>query len=75
MADVVLVTGVSRFLGGRFVRLLTAQPGIQRVIGIDVVPPPHDIGDAEFVRADIRNPMIARIISQAQVDTVVHMNV
>jgi len=75
MADVVLVTGVSRFLGGRFARMLTAQPGIERVIGIDVVPPPHDIGDAEFVRADIRNPMIARIISQAQVDTVVHMNV
>jgi UDP-glucose 4-epimerase len=75
MADVVLVTGVSRFLGGRFARMLTAEPGIQRVIGIDVVPPSDDIGPAEFVRADIRNPMIARIISQAQVETVVHMNV
>jgi UDP-glucose 4-epimerase len=75
MADVVLVTGVSRYLGGRFARLLTAQPGIRRVIGIDVIPPPHDIGDAEFVRADIRNPMIAKIITQAEVDTVVHMNV
>jgi UDP-glucose 4-epimerase len=75
MADVVLVTGVSRYLGGRFARLLTAEPGVERVIGIDVIPPPHDIGSAEFVRADIRNPMIARIISQAQVDTVVHMNV
>jgi UDP-glucose 4-epimerase len=75
MADVVLVTGVSRYLGGRFARLLTAEPTVRRVIGIDVIPPPHDIGDAEFVRADIRNPMIARIINQAEVDTVVHMNV
>jgi UDP-glucose 4-epimerase len=75
MADVVLVTGVSRYLGGRFARLLTVQPGVRRVIGIDVIPPPHDIGNAEFVRADIRNPMIARIITQAEVDTVVHMNV
>ncbi len=75
MADVVLVTGVSRYLGGRFARLLTAQPGIKRVIGVDVIPPPLDIGKAEFVRADIRNPMIAKIISQAEVDTVVHMNV
>lgn len=75
MADVVLVTGVSRYLGGRFARLLTAEPSVGRVIGIDVIPPPHDIGKAEFVRADIRNPMIARIISQAEVDTVVHMNV
>jgi len=75
MADVVLVTGVSRYLGGRFARLLTAEPSVGRVIGIDVIPPPHDIGKAEFVRADIRNPMIARIINQAEVDTVVHMNV
>jgi UDP-glucose 4-epimerase len=75
MADVVLVTGVSQYLGGRFVRLLTAEPSVSRVIGIDVIPPPHDIGGAEFVRADIRNPMIARIINQADVDTVVHLNV
>ena len=36
MARVVLVTGVSRYLGGRFARVLTAQPGIDRVIGVDV---------------------------------------
>ena len=75
MANVVLVTGVSRYLGGRFARLLTSQPDISRVIGVDVIPPPHDIGTAEFVRADIRNPMIGKIIAQAEVDTVVHMNV
>ena len=75
MADVVLVTGVSRYLGGRFVRLLATEPSVEKVIGIDVISPPHDIGNAEFVRADIRNPMIARIIKQAEVDTVVHMNV
>ncbi len=75
MARVVLVTGVSRYLGGRFASVLTAQPGIDRVIGVDVVPPPHDIGTADFVRADIRNPVIAKVIARAEVDTVVHMNV
>jgi len=75
VAKVVLVTGVSRYLGGRFASLLTAQPGIKRVIGVDVIPPPLDIGNVEFVRADIRNPMVAKIITQAEVDTVVHMNV
>ena len=75
MADVVLVTGVSRYLGGHFARRLTADPSVSRVIGVDVIPPPHDIGGAEFVRADIRNPMIGKIIAQAEVDTVVHMNV
>src|SRR3954471_6919188 len=75
MARVVLVTGVSRYLGGRFASILTAQPGIDRVIGVDVVPPPHDIGTADLVRADIRNPVIAKVIARAEVDTVVHMNV
>ncbi len=75
MAEVVLVTGVSRYLGGEFARALTRDPAVKRVIGVDVIPPPHDIGRAEFVRADIRNPMIGKIIAQSEVDTVVHMNV
>src|SRR3954449_2485918 len=75
MGQVVLVTGVSRYLGGRYARLLTEHPDVDRVIGVDVVPPPHPIGDAEFVRADIRNPIIAKVIAQAEVDTVAHLNV
>jgi UDP-glucose 4-epimerase len=75
VASVVLVTGVSRYMGGIFVRELAADPSVERIIGVDVVPPPHPIGRAEFVRADIRNPMIGKIIGQADVDTVVHMNV
>jgi len=75
MGRIVLVAGVSRYLGGRFARRLVAEPGVSRVIGVDVVPPPHDIGEAEFVRADIRNPVIAKVIARAAVDTVVHMNV
>jgi UDP-glucose 4-epimerase len=72
---VVMVTGVSRYLGGRFTQLLQADPDISRVIGVDVVPPKTDLGDAEFVRADIRNPVIGKVIAQAEVDTVVHMAV
>ena len=75
MGRVVLVTGVSRYLGGRFAARLSHDPAVDRVIGVDVVPPPHDLGDAEFVRADIRNPVIAKVIEQAAVDTVVHMSV
>ena len=53
----------------------STDPSIERILGVDVVPPKHSIGRAEFVRADIRNPMIGRIMAQAEVDTVVHMNV
>lgn len=75
MGRTVLVAGVSRYLGGRFARILTADPAVSRVIGVDVVPPPDDIGGADFVRADIRNPVIAKVIARAGIDTVVHMNV
>ena len=71
----ILVAGVSRYLGGRFARLLSADPAVSRVVGVDVVPPTDDVGDTEFVRADIRSPVIAKVISRADVDTVVHLNV
>ena len=73
MGRVVLVTGVCRDLGGRFARLIAADPGVDRVIGVDVVPPRHDLGDVRFVRADIRNPVIAKVIAAEDVDTVVHL--
>jgi UDP-glucose 4-epimerase len=72
---VVLVTGVSMDLGRRFARQLTADPAVDRVIGVDVLPPRGDIGTVQFVRADIRNPVIAKVIAREQVDTVVHMSV
>ena len=72
---VVLITGVSRYLGGRLASLLAADPTVERVIGVDVVPPRQDVGRTEFVRADIRNPIIAKVIASAHVDTVVHMSV
>lgn len=72
----VLVTGVSSYLGGHLAARLAADPGIDRVLGVDTIPPKRDMlrrmGRAEFVRADIRNPLIAKVISGASVDTVVH---
>jgi UDP-glucose 4-epimerase len=79
MGRVVLVTGVSRDLGLRFARGLVEgaghDTGVDRVIGVDVVPPRGDLGGVSFVRADIRNPVIAKVIAREDVDTVVHMSV
>jgi UDP-glucose 4-epimerase len=72
---VVLVTGVSRYLGGLLAAKLSEDPSIERVIGVDVEPPKTDVGRTEFVRADIRNPIIAKVIASAKVDTVAHMSV
>ena len=70
-----LSPGYRATLGASSSRPCPPTPRSTRIIGVDVVPPGHSLGRAEFVRADIRNPMIGRIINQGAVDTVVHMNV
>ncbi|GAA2998208.1 NAD-dependent epimerase/dehydratase family protein [Streptosporangium longisporum] len=81
MTHVVLVTGVSRHIGARVASVLADDPDIDRVIGVDTVPPPSLTGDGgvplgrtEFVRVDPRGPGIARVIADADIDTVVHMS-
>jgi len=74
-SKVVLVTGVGGELGGQLLAKLGANPEFDRVIGVDTLPPrklQRRLGRAEFVRADIRNPLIAKVITDAGVDTVVH---
>jgi UDP-glucose 4-epimerase len=75
LGRVVLVTGVARELGGHFVRRVQRERDVERVVGVDVLQPAHDLGDAEFVRADIRQPDIGRVLAEHSVDTVVHMDV
>ena len=75
MGHVVLVTGVAGDLGRRFAAQLSRAPGIDRVVAVDVLPPRGDLGEADFVRVDIRNPVIAKVIVRERVDTVVHASV
>lgn len=75
LGKVVLVTGVARQLGGRFVRRIQRDPDVDRVIGVDAVAPEHHLGGAEFLKADIRHPAIARVLAETGVDTVVHMDI
>jgi UDP-glucose 4-epimerase len=73
---IVLVTGACRFLGGYLTARLAQNPLINNVIAVDAIAPSKDLlrrmGRAEFVRADIRNPFIAKVIRSGDVDTVVH---
>lgn len=70
-----MVTGVSRDAGARCARRLADDPSIGTVLGIDVVPPRAELGRVRFVRADIRNPVIAKVIAAEGVDIVVHTGV
>ena len=69
----VLVTGVSRFVGARVAQELSESPGVDRVIGIDLPEPRFPLGGADFVRVDIGNPLVGRILATQGVDVVVHL--
>lgn len=82
MGKVVLVTGVARHLGARFVAEIRRRPDVDLVVGVDVQPPrdpvvdpPGRAADHRFERLDLRRPAVARVIAEYQVDTVVHLNV
>ncbi|MCG6497262.1 NAD-dependent epimerase/dehydratase family protein [Kitasatospora sp. A2-31] len=82
MGMVVLVTGVSRRLGARFVAELRRRPGVDLVVGVDVQPPRSPVEEPaepaapyRFQQLDLRRPAVARVIAEHRVDTVVHLAV
>jgi UDP-glucose 4-epimerase len=68
----VLITGVGSFLGSELARRLESDPEIEYVAGLDDRPPRARLERTDFIEADIRNPLIGKLIPQARVDTIVH---
>lgn len=72
MAGRVLITGISTFLGAALAKVLEASPEVEHIVGVDTKEPPLPLDRTEFIRADIRNPLIRRILMSSEVETVVH---
>jgi UDP-glucose 4-epimerase len=75
MGQRVMITGVSRHLAGKLAQRLEADPEVEYIVGVDLEEPEVDLERTEFVHADIRNPLIAKIIQTAEVDTLVHLSI
>ena len=78
MGRVVLVTGVAGTFAARVSRTLAEMGedlGIDRVVGLDTRPPDGDLGGVKFVRADIRTPVVGKVMAVEDVDVVVHLDV
>lgn len=71
----VLITGISSDLAGLYAHALEQRDDVEYLVGVDIREPRHDLRRTEFVRADIRNPLVARVITAADVDTVAHLSV
>jgi UDP-glucose 4-epimerase len=68
----VLITGISTRLGTELARRLERDPTVEYVAGLDVRPPRSRLERMDFIDADIRSPVIGKLIPHARVDTVVH---
>jgi UDP-glucose 4-epimerase len=68
----ILITGIATRLGTALARSLERDPSVEYVAGLDVKPPRERLERTDFIGADIRSPVIGKLIPQARVDTVVH---
>src|SRR6266536_2856974 len=75
MGQRVLITGVSRHLGSKLAQRLEHDSDVESIVGIDLEEPEVDLERTEFVRADIRNPLIVEVLQSAEVDTIVHLHI
>ena len=68
----ILITGIASYLGSELARRLETDPDVEQIVGLDTRKPRASLERTDFVEADIRNPVITKLIPQAGVDTVVH---
>lgn len=69
---VVVVTGVAGYWGNRTATRLVEQEDIH-VIGIDSEPPKTNVDGLDFIQADVRNPLLVDLLTEEEVNTVLHL--
>jgi UDP-glucose 4-epimerase len=68
----ILVTGVAGYWGDRVAARLAKEAALH-VIGLDSEVPAKAIEGLDFIKADIRNPLLIELLKAEQVDTVCHL--
>ena len=68
----ILITGIASYLGTELARRLEADPDVEYVAGLDTRKPRAALEGVDFIEADIRNPVITKLIAPTRVDTIVH---
>jgi UDP-glucose 4-epimerase len=69
---VVLITGAAGYWGARLAARLATEPGLH-VIGLDEQPPAAGYPSFDFIQADVRNPLLADLLTSEGVHTVCHL--
>src|SRR5262245_38056065 len=69
-----LITGGSGYIGGRLTEVLSARDETEKIIDVDVKPPPRTYPKTEFVKGDVREGnAIRQLLERHQVDALIHL--
>jgi UDP-glucose 4-epimerase len=71
----IVITGISSHWGAELARRLERDPEISYIAGIDTRPPPAELERTDFIEADIRSPVLSRLLPSTEADTVVHCGI
>jgi UDP-glucose 4-epimerase len=71
----VVIVGVASHWGVQLARRLERDPGVDYLAGIDIEPPPADLERTDFIEADIRSPLLSRLLPATEADTIVHCGI
>jgi UDP-glucose 4-epimerase len=71
----VAITGISTRWGAELARRLERDPRIELIAGIDSAPPPVELERTDFIEADPRSPVLARLLPGIEPDVVVHCGI
>lgn len=68
----VLITGLSRYWGGRLAQILENAPSVELIVGVDTREPTVELERTEFVRIREDYAPLRRIVEAAEIDTILH---
>ena len=71
----VVIIGVASHWGRALARRLERDPEIDYLAGIDTGSAPAGLGRTDFIEADIRGPLLSRLLPATEADTIVHCGI
>jgi UDP-glucose 4-epimerase len=71
----VVIVGVGGHWGAELARRLERDPAVEYLAGVDIEPPPVELERTDFIEADIRSPLLSRLLPATEADTIVHCGI
>ena len=71
----ILITGIASPLATRLAERLESDDRVEHLVGVDLREPAKELARTEFVRADLRNPLVAKILDSSRADTIIHLSI